>query len=850
MARAVRWDLVADPRRFQKGFRDAESTASRFAGGMKKVTGLIGGAFAGIAVTQVFKGFLDEGREAQKVGRQTAAVIKSTGGAAGLSAKGFENLAGKLSKYAAIDDEVIQGGENILATFTRIRAGGPDKVFERASMAALDMAASMGHGEVTADNLQAANLRLGKALNDPLKGMSALTKVGVTFSKQQREQIANFVEAGDTAKAQGVILDEVAREFGGSAGAAATGWDKFKVSLGNFQEFVGSALVPVIDRAGTFLADLVPQLEAFATSVAKKFGPALGDLTDKIQDKFDDFKLDAKEFTENLVASIKKTAQPLIDAFVESVKTGDWSKFGAALGEALQKVIGNGAELMTRAFSGVDWVEVGKQVGGHAFGFAVGFFSALFNDLIDTARKHPFDLTVALVSVLGIGKVGGVISKILGKIPFLKVFAPLFEGLNKLTKPINDAIGKLLRHFGEGFVEGLGRVFPKIGKFLDNLLTGTLLGGIKDKFKALRKAGVDLIHNLGVGIGEQFGWVTRNIAGVIKRLLSPFAGIARWLILRGRQLVQGLGEGIVAKLADVSAWVRRVVSAITSPFRGAINWLVQAGRNVLHGLWEGLVAKWEAVKKWFLGIPSWIKEHKGPLSLDRKLLFPAGAAIMGGFAKGLKSGAKDAMAFVTGIVGDIWGMLSAGFSGGNLKFSGGPVVDLGRNMAAQMGWTGAQWSALYQLVAHESGWNPQAQNPTSTAYGLFQFLNSTWSSTGIAKTSNPALQIAAGLNYIRSRYGDPINAWAFWQAHHWYGKGLEPSVFRRPTLIGVGERGPEAVSVTPLAKTGRGGIDYDRLGQAVARALQAQPPVVVVDDIHQGLRAKKRRQSGVALGLS
>ena len=79
-----------------------------------------------------------------------------------------------------------------------------------------------------------------------------------------------------------------------------------------------------------------------------------------------------------------------------------------------------------------------------------------------------------------------------------------------------------------------------------------------------------------------------------------------------------------------------------------------------------------------------------------------------------------------------------------------------------------QFSCLEKLWGKESGWNPNAQNPTSTAYGIPQFLNSTWASTGIAKTSDGYRQIDAGLIYIDSRYGSPCGAWAHSQSTGWY----------------------------------------------------------------------------------
>jgi cell wall-associated NlpC family hydrolase len=115
---------------------------------------------------------------------------------------------------------------------------------------------------------------------------------------------------------------------------------------------------------------------------------------------------------------------------------------------------------------------------------------------------------------------------------------------------------------------------------------------------------------------------------------------------------------------------------------------------------------------------------------------------------------------------------------------------LGKKEAAQYGWgSGTQWSDLVKLWNQESGWNNNAQNPTSTAYGIAQFLNSTWGPYG-AKTSNAGLQIKYGLEYIKSRYGSPEGAWAHEVADNWYAKG---GTAPAGSVGVVGERGPELV---------------------------------------------------------
>lgn len=90
-----------------------------------------------------------------------------------------------------------------------------------------------------------------------------------------------------------------------------------------------------------------------------------------------------------------------------------------------------------------------------------------------------------------------------------------------------------------------------------------------------------------------------------------------------------------------------------------------------------------------------------------------------------------------------------------------------RMLAASYGWVGQQWTALDNLEMSEARYNNLAQNPTSSAYGMGQFLDSTWASYG-PKTSDPTMQISYMLRYIKDRYGNPVNAWNFHLAHNWY----------------------------------------------------------------------------------
>lgn len=91
-----------------------------------------------------------------------------------------------------------------------------------------------------------------------------------------------------------------------------------------------------------------------------------------------------------------------------------------------------------------------------------------------------------------------------------------------------------------------------------------------------------------------------------------------------------------------------------------------------------------------------------------------------------------------------------------------------QQIAPQFGWSADDLAAWYTLGMKESGWNNNAQNPTSTAYGIGQFLDSTWKGVGGSKTNDPRLQVQYMAQYIKNRYGSPSKALAFHLAHNWY----------------------------------------------------------------------------------
>src|SRR3954452_4540178 len=178
-------------RGFGKSSNIAFRQVSRFGGGLRSVTGgALAFAAAGAAMAVVLgKQAIGEFREAQKVGNQTNAVLKSMGATSWTSSKQIGDLANSLSVKAGVDDEAIQSASNLLLTFGQVRneAGKNNDIFNRATAAAVDLSAA-GFGSMDSTAKQ-----LGKALNDPVKGITALNKSGVTFTKKQKDSIKSLV---------------------------------------------------------------------------------------------------------------------------------------------------------------------------------------------------------------------------------------------------------------------------------------------------------------------------------------------------------------------------------------------------------------------------------------------------------------------------------------------------------------------------------------------------------------------------------------------------------------------------------------------------------------------------------
>lgn len=243
---ALRADLSADVGGFASDMGRAGGVVDDFATRTRNVgQGMMAvgaGMTAGITVPLVAFGVesVKAFAAAEQGASQTRAALESMGNASGRT---FEQLYAAADdaqrKYAVDNDEVLQRVTANLLTFGNV-AGTQ---FDRAQVAAIDLSRRLG------TDLQSSTLMVGKALNDPVKGLAALRRVGIQFTADQQAVIKAMVETGDVAGAQGIMLSELERQFGGAGAAyaatAAGQAEATRLAFGDMQEVFGQLIAEI-----------------------------------------------------------------------------------------------------------------------------------------------------------------------------------------------------------------------------------------------------------------------------------------------------------------------------------------------------------------------------------------------------------------------------------------------------------------------------------------------------------------------------------------------------------------------------------------------------------------------------
>ena len=386
--------------------------AENATGDFSKKMGTLGKVAAGAAILGVAvlaKATFDYAKAAVKAAEESVqannriqAIATSMGFVGPQYAGAIERMdeyASALSMQIGVEDESIKKTQAMLLTFKTLgptinQTGG---LFDRATQAAYDMAAA-GFG--SADS---AAKSLGKALQDPILGMTALRKQAVTFTPAQQEMIKSLVETGNVAAAQEIIMKAVETQVGNTAAATANASDKMAVTFGELQEKIGMALLPFFNELVDTLIPIVQDLEGPLSTIASAIGDTLG--------------------------TVLKELAPLLPTMAKSF---------AALAGAIADILGSAISALIPVVTPLIelFADIATRI-GPILGPVLGKIGELLGAILSAVMPLIEPLTTLIMDILEAAA------------PIVEVLVDALIILVEALTPVFAAVGNLIRPFGD-----------------------------------------------------------------------------------------------------------------------------------------------------------------------------------------------------------------------------------------------------------------------------------------------------------------------------------------------------------------------------------------------------------------
>ena len=268
-----------------------------------------GAAAVGFAATKLVQG----AEFAKQADDRLAAVAKSMnlfGAETAVVTDRLQKLADAQEFELGVTAETIKATQAKLMTFKNIgqEADVVGGAFDRATTAAIDLAAAgFGAAEMNA-------VQLGKALQDPIKGITALNRSGVTFTDVEKEKIATLVKSGEMLEAQDLLLKAIETQVGGTAAATTTSTFKIGAAFGAVSDEIGTLLLPAFEGFANFMVGtVVPLASEFGTAFQSGgFAGGVQFVSTKLQELLTIVVSKVKEMFPKVVAALGELARAFV----------------------------------------------------------------------------------------------------------------------------------------------------------------------------------------------------------------------------------------------------------------------------------------------------------------------------------------------------------------------------------------------------------------------------------------------------------------------------------------------------------------------------------------------------------
>ena len=542
-----------------KGVSGELESLGKIAGGALTVG--LGIASAAVGALGVGLGIaMKEAMDAEKVNARVAAVLKSTGGAAGVSAEMVDDLAMKFRDLAGGSDEAVKSAEAVLLRFQNI---GVD-IFPRVTETAMNLADMLG-----VDTTSAA-LMLGKALEDPGQGLLRLKAAGVVFTAEQVKMIKQMTDAGDAAGAQKYILDALTESTSGAAKAMGeTFAGRLEIMKGHLLEIaetIGSKLLPIFEPLATaalkaidaiagrvqpflnLIASGVSPLDAFRSMFVSLLPPDIQAAWDAIVGAFQN--LQSINLASLIPPDVMAGITNLVSALVESAPQIQ------AAGDTLTTAMGDIATKIQTA-----WQNVAAAAGPEV----IANIAAALNSMAELWRAHGADVIAAVTSFTAtISSVMGTALSVLGGIvgAGLAVLTGTFAATMQMLQGNWSGAWATLQATGQAAVDA---ILAGLGTSQAQL--ATILGGwiavVQAKLADIRatwQANFELLHTILITVLNN---ASTALVGKLNDMVTTIRGKATDMYNAGVAWMQGLINGIQSMVSKlIAAAVAAVQAAI------------------------------------------------------------------------------------------------------------------------------------------------------------------------------------------------------------------------------------------------------------------------------------------------
>ena len=478
-----------------KAARGANAFTQSLTGVNAKALGAVGGL---VALGAVVKTGVDRFSEMQVTQAKIDAALKSTGDAAHVTKRGIDALATSIGNKSGIDHEQIKSAEAMLLMFPRISnaAGKNNDIFNQATLAATNLSAKLGKDLPTSARI------VGRALNDPVKGTTLLTRVGIQLDDATKKHIKTLEDHHKHLEAQKVILDLLNKRFGGQAAA------------------YGKTLPAALTRASTAFKDLAAKIGALVGPVMTKAANAVSKFLTSLTSKH------PKGFAKDVVDAFRTVSRAV------SQVAGDFDRFLTKNRKTFRDL----GDIISFVF---------RKVMAPTFFFIRDVAQRAFKGLVDIF-SGAFKIIKGSVEIFS-GLLHGDFSKMWKGIKdmFSGAFQVIKGIFREVTAPIRELAGKI----GSAMEGPLSSAWKTI--------RGIFNGGVGAVKGILQGAGhifSDVIRGLAGGVASAFHAVFDPIVGIAKDFINSVIGILDVpLDAIGAPHINKLGSGGTVLPSDVKA---------------------------------------------------------------------------------------------------------------------------------------------------------------------------------------------------------------------------------------------------------------------------------------------------------